>query len=278
MQVIHYTDPGCPFAFSAEPIRLRLEWTYGDQLDWDTRMVVLASSPEEYGDRGLTPEKFAKGQGRLHEQHHMPFDATPKPRLWATRPACLAVVAARRHAPELEATLLRHLRVHGMSVGSGMWDDPATIAAAARDSGIDPDVLTTWMDEPESTHALEADMAGARSPLPAALAMDDKLAPAEDGSRRYSAPSFEFHVGGHTLVAPGFQPWETYTLLLANLQPSLERRGAPTDPREALAWAPYPLATVEVAAIMQLSLDDARTELGKVATFVSMGSDGFWHT
>ena len=29
-----FTDPACPFAFSAEPARRRLRWHYGDQLRW----------------------------------------------------------------------------------------------------------------------------------------------------------------------------------------------------------------------------------------------------
>ncbi len=277
MQVIHYTDPGCPFAFSAEPTRLRLEWTYGDQLEWETRMVVIGVSAEQYAAKGITPERFSGGQTRLHAQHGMPFDTTPKPRVWATRPSCLAVVATRRHAPEQEALLLRQLRVLGMG-GSGLWDDQATLDEAATNAGIDPADLRAWMDEPESEHALEADMAAARAPLPAGLALDSKLAPAEDGTRRYSAPTMEFRHGDHVLVAPGFQPWATYELVIANLQPSLERRGAPEDPRELLAWAPYPLATAEVAAIMDVSIDDARAELGHHAAFVPAGSDGFWHT
>jgi predicted DsbA family dithiol-disulfide isomerase len=36
-----FTDPACPFAFSAEPARLRLRWHYGDGLRWRTTMIVL---------------------------------------------------------------------------------------------------------------------------------------------------------------------------------------------------------------------------------------------
>ena len=41
VRIRHFTDPGCPFAFSAERQRLRLEWLYADQLEWSTHMVVL---------------------------------------------------------------------------------------------------------------------------------------------------------------------------------------------------------------------------------------------
>ena len=42
-----FTDPACPFAFSAEPARWRLRWHYGDQLSWSTRMIVLTLEPGE---------------------------------------------------------------------------------------------------------------------------------------------------------------------------------------------------------------------------------------
>src|SRR4051812_8027176 len=51
-----FTDPGCPWAFSAEPSRLRLSWLYGDHLDWRVRMVGLSESPREALDKGFTPE------------------------------------------------------------------------------------------------------------------------------------------------------------------------------------------------------------------------------
>ena len=36
-----FTDPGCPFAFSAERQRLRLLWLYGDQITWELQMLGL---------------------------------------------------------------------------------------------------------------------------------------------------------------------------------------------------------------------------------------------
>ena len=47
VEVTLFTDPACPFAFSAEPVRQRLRWHYGDQLVWSTRMIVLTDEPGE---------------------------------------------------------------------------------------------------------------------------------------------------------------------------------------------------------------------------------------
>ena len=42
-----FTDPACPFAFSAEPVRQRLRWHYGEGLRWRTTMIVLTLEPGE---------------------------------------------------------------------------------------------------------------------------------------------------------------------------------------------------------------------------------------
>ena len=52
----HYTDPSCPFAFSAERQRLRLLWLYGAQIEWELHMVVLME--ERPGD-DFPPERVS---------------------------------------------------------------------------------------------------------------------------------------------------------------------------------------------------------------------------
>ena len=47
MDITLFTDPACPFAFSAEPVRQRLRWHYGDGLTWHLCMIVLTHEPGE---------------------------------------------------------------------------------------------------------------------------------------------------------------------------------------------------------------------------------------
>jgi len=47
LEISLFTDPACPFAFSAEPVRRRLRWHYGDGLVWTVRMIVLTLEPGE---------------------------------------------------------------------------------------------------------------------------------------------------------------------------------------------------------------------------------------
>jgi hypothetical protein len=53
LEVTLFTDPACPFAFSAEPVRQRLRWHYGDQLTWRPRMIVLTSRRPSAAARAL---------------------------------------------------------------------------------------------------------------------------------------------------------------------------------------------------------------------------------
>jgi hypothetical protein len=116
LALTHFTDPACPFAFSAEPVRMRLRWRYGDQLVWRTRMIVLTLEPGE-------AERLAEGAPNLQRIHGMPIDPVPYARPASSEPACRAVVAARMHAPGTEERLLRRLRVRVMQ--RGLLDDPS---------------------------------------------------------------------------------------------------------------------------------------------------------
>jgi hypothetical protein len=189
-------------------------------------------------------------------------------------PACRAVVAARLHAPEEMEGLLRSLRVR--TFAGELPDEPAVIAAAAGDAGIDPAQLSTWMAAADTEAALERDLHDARHPTPEALAQDHKLAGWE-GGRRYTCPSYLLSAGSaDTFTAPGFQPWAVYEVATANLAPELPLRAAPESVAEVLAWAPFPLATREVAVLRGISDDEARAELAPVAQFSAVGNDGYW--
>jgi predicted DsbA family dithiol-disulfide isomerase len=268
LEITHFTDPACPFAFSAEPARMRLRWLYGDQLDWCTRMIVLTLEPGE-------AEKLAEGAPTLQRLYGMPIDPAPYPRPASSEPACRAVVAARVRAPGSEELLLRRLRVRVML--GGLVDDPELIAAAAGDIGLDPEELERWCVSPDVEQALQEDVEAARSPSAAARALDHKLG-GPRSQRRYTAPSYEIsnRVTGASASVPGFNPIEAYETAIASLAPELVRRPAPASVDELLAWAGEPLATVEVAAVMQLAPVQARVALGRAARPVPAGADFYW--
>jgi DSBA-like thioredoxin domain len=249
-------------------VRLRLRWHYGEQVRWTTRMIVLTLEPGE-------AEKLATGAGSLQPKYGMPIDPAPYPRPASSEPACRAVVAARVHAPELQEPLLRRLRVRVMQ--AGLLDDPELIAAAARDVGLDPEQLREWCAREDVQAELQADIAAARDPLPAARALNHKLGgPPEE--RRYTAPSYEITAadGTKVIAVPGFNPVEVYETAIANLAPQLERRPKPDSVEELLAWAGEPLATAEVSLVMQLSPTRTRVALSRVARAHPAGADLYW--
>ncbi len=270
-----FSDPACPVAWSAEPIRLRLSWLYGDTLRWEPRMVVLSEVPEDYVARGMTLESQAAGLARMQERHGMPIDSRPLPRFLATIHACRAVVATRIHAPDRVGALLRRLRVLRMSVR--LIDEPDVIAEAAAACGIDPDALAGWIAAAETEAALRADMALARDPSAAARRLDHRLSGPAD-ARRYGSPTYEIERadGSGRIDVPGLHSPDAYELSVANLAPELPRREPPVSAVDALAWAEYSLATVEVAALCGRDTESVRTELTLVADFEPLGADGFW--
>jgi len=268
IEITLFTDPACPFAFSAEPTRFRLRWHYGEQLVWRTRMIVLTHEPGE-------AERLAEGAPGLQRLYGMPINPAPYPRPASSEPACRAVVAARLNQPDAEEPLLRRLRVRTMA--GGLLDDPDLIAAAALDVGLAPAVLAEWSETDAVREALQADMAAARAPSAAARALDHKLG-GPRSERRYTAPSYELRrsPGGPVVAVPGFNPVEVYETAIANLAPTLGRRAKPTSAEEVLEWAGEPLATAEVAAIMQRSLPAAHGILQKVARPEAVGADFYW--
>ncbi len=104
-----FTDPTCPWAFSAEPSRLRLLWLYGEGLRFERRMIVLSESGDEYVAQGVDPPAQADAMATIQRDYGMPIVSGVAPRMLATVVPCRAVVAVRLHSPEHEMPLLRRL-------------------------------------------------------------------------------------------------------------------------------------------------------------------------
>jgi predicted DsbA family dithiol-disulfide isomerase len=276
LHVRRFGDPACPWDFSAEPARWRLLWHYGDAIRWQPTMIVLSESTDVMEEKGFTPARMAEAYGWFVRRFGMQISTGERERLAVSVDACRAVVATRLHEPEREEAILRRLRI--LNMAGGLLDDPELIASAARDVGIDPADLAAWVEKPAVEEALREDMRLTRSPSPAALALDHKLAAAGDG-RRYTAPSYlisRLDDPTRVIDVPGFNAVEGYEAAIANLAPELERRPKPESVEELLAWAGEPLATAEVALVCQLELDEARRQLEAAATPVSAGGDFYW--
>ena len=254
ISVTVFNDPGCPWGYSAIPALRVLQWRYGTQLDWRLVLIGLAESPQLYVDRGYTPVMMAKGQVGFR-RYGMPFAPHPKERVAATSPACRAVVAARLAVPGSEWRVHRALQL-AQFTSTILLDEPDDLRRVLEGvDGIDAAAIVDSLETPEVLAAYAADHAETRTAAGGPGAMQGKTANS-DGLERYTAPSVIFEREGVRLEATGMQPVEAYDVLLANLDPTLERRAAPVgDVHAAVAAFPEGLVTQEVAAILAVGND-----------------------
>lgn len=282
----HFTDPGCPWAYSSRPAIARLRWRFGDRIDCRLVLIGLSEDASRYEERGYTPGRLATGHRKFQQRFRMPFGTGVKPRMAGTSPACRAIVAAREVDPALGYAALRALQLMQFTT-PGLLDDPDDLRAALTTvPGLDAEATVARIESPEVRAAYDADRARSRAATGTPTHVQGRHAES-DGPVRYTAPSVVFEQpDGRSLEVGGFQPFESYDTALANLDASLERRQPPAEAAEAVLAIPIGLTTAEVASIMRAELDDpdlAATERELIAavdtgavTFEPHGSDALW--
>ena len=282
-----YSDPACPWAYSESPPLRVIEWRYGDQLDWRLVLVGLTEEASQYERRGYTPLRGALGQANFRRRYGMPFSPAPKPRLSATSRACRAVVAARMAEPGSEWPAFRAIQLHNFN-SPMLLDDDQDLARALRNvPGIDAEQIVSRIDAPDVVEAYRADREETRTAVGSAAELQGKTA-TTDGPVRFTAPSVAFERDGSRLIAGGFQPVEAYDVLVANLDPTLDREPAPETPEPLLERFPDGLTTQEVAALLARgndSPDRAAAEAALLELVASgaavrdpVGDDALWRS
>jgi 2-hydroxychromene-2-carboxylate isomerase len=282
----HFTDPGCPWAYSFGPALARLRWRFGEQVEWRTVVIGLSETTERMEQRGYTPGLIASGQRKFAKRFGMPFGVEVKPRLAATSRACRAIVAARETDRELGDAALRALQRMQFTTTGLLDDDDDLRRALDAVEGLDAAAVVGLIEDPDVVAAYESDRACARTAEGSPTHVQDRHADS-DGAIRYTAPSVIFeHPSGQRLEVGGFQPFESYDTALANLDASLSRRQPPESAAEALAAFPRGLATAEVASILRAELEEsdiaaAEAELIELANAGEVvcepaGGDAIW--
>lgn len=284
VDVVHLTDPGCPWAYSASPALAVLRWRFGDQLRWRLTTIGLAEDHLQYDARGYRAATFASSL-LSYRRFGMPLAPVARPRMLATGRACRAIVATRLRHPGREDAVLRALQFAWFTSDRLMDQDDEIGHVLEAVAGIDVPALVAMLDGADVTEAYEADRAVARG---AAGSPCEAMGRSEttDGPVRYTAPSLIFEAGGRRFDAGGFQALDAYDVCLANLAPELERRDPADTPEEALAAFPDGLTTQEVTAVMTPRLaaaDRRRSETMLVQAAVAgrvrsqpLGGDALW--
>ena len=286
IEIVHFSDPGCPWAWSASPHLSVLHWRYGDQLRWRLVMIGLTEHGGVYERRGYTAEGMARGY-RTFRRRGMPFSTLPRQHVHGTWPMCRAVVAARLTDCEREWSVFRALQFAQFTTTLDLETEEGIRAALERVPGVDVDALIEAAGSPEVEAAFAQDRAEARTAEGTATEFQGKSATTPEGEVRYTAPSLVFRAeDGRTLEAGGFQSTEAYDVVIANLDRTLTRRPPAEDVAEVLAAFPDGVTTAEVAAVMAPSntppdLDAAEDELIALAAAggarrVAVGHDALW--
>jgi protein-disulfide isomerase-like protein with CxxC motif len=284
ISVTHISDPGCPWAYSAAPHHAVLHWRYGDQLDWRLTLIGLAETAENYDARGYAPGSGARGYLKFR-RYGMPFDTQPRARNIGTGRACRAIVAARLIDPPSEILAFRALQLARFTTTTLFDTDEGIRTALAQLPQVD--AILAAIDDPATEAAYQEDRASVRTATGSPTEFQGKAANT-DGAVRYTAPSLRFaHRDGRALEAGGYQPVEAYDVVIANLDPTLERRPPAEDVAELLAAFPYALTTREVAAVMAPHLvapDEREAELALIDAAAagtvrreSVGGGALWH-
>jgi len=240
----HITDPGCPFAYGGEAMVSTLRWRFGDQIDWRIVTIGLAEDPATYEDRGYTAEKMTQGWLGFRD-NGMPYGLAPRSRVTATGRACRVIVAARLDSPDLARRILRAFHFAWFTSGLLLDEDDGLRAVLETVPGADPGHLLARIHDQDVEDAYQRDRAEARSGHGSPTEAQGK---AKEG--RYTAPSIIFERDGQKLEAGGTQPLAVYDAMIANLDPTLERRPPATTALEAVSAFDHGLTTREVAYIM----------------------------
>jgi protein-disulfide isomerase-like protein with CxxC motif len=283
----HFSDPGCPWAYSASPAHAVLRWRFGAQLQWRLVLIGLTEDHQQYVARGYTAVRSAQGYQRFR-RYGMPFGGQPRERVTATGRACRLIVAARLADPASEFDVFRALQLEQFT-GTALLDTDAGLRAAlARvEDRVDADALVAALDDPAVEAAYQEDRALARSAEGRPIDVQGRAADS-DGAVRYTAPSVIFtEPAGASLEVGGFQPLESYDTALANLALDLERRPPATDPVDVVAALPYAPTTREVAACLAGNLDPIDDDAAEAALIEAagagrvrreaIGSGALWH-
>jgi 2-hydroxychromene-2-carboxylate isomerase len=249
VEAMLYTDAACPWAYCASPAQRVLEWRYRDQISWQLVMIGLREDASGLVARGYDPDRAVLSLHKFRERYGMPFGLVAKDRPAGTGRGCRAVVAARLLAPGSEWRVLRALQLAQFTTNLLLDDDERIEDALRGIPGVDADGIVASLDTPEVADAYERDLAAARAAAGTAAEAQGKTS-TSDGPVRFTAPSIIFRRGEQTLVAGGWQPVAAYDVLVANLDPTLDRTPAPSTPEPLLEFFADGLTTAEVALLL----------------------------
>ena len=213
VEVLHFTDAACPWAYNFEPALRAVEARYGDQITDPHRDDRPDGEPhDDYVARGYTAVGTSLTRRRFRFRG-MPMATGPR-------------LAPLRHRPSLPPRQGRRAPGRGRRPRPccGRCASPWFTTDLVMDSDEALRAVAESVDGLDAERALaDAGHARGRGGLPARPRRDAQprsaspvtlgRTAATDGPDRYTAPSIVLRAGGRQLVAPGFQPFEAVDVL-----------------------------------------------------------------
>ena len=209
LQVTHFSDPGCPWAYSASPAHAVLRWRYGDQL-----RVAARHHRAHRAGRPVRPPRLHAGRlgARLR--------ALPPPRHAVRDPAARArhrdrpgLPRDRRDAPagarSSSYARLPRAAVRLVHDAAGARRPRRPREALARVDGLDVAAIVAALGDPEVEAAYQADRAEARTAEGSPTEAQGKAAADRRPGPLHGAVA-DLRRRGRRLEAGGFQPVEAY--------------------------------------------------------------------
>ena len=280
VRIYEFTDPGCPWAWSAEPFRRRLDWLYGERIEWraaDGRPLRIARrSTVERGLHARAPVAARSGASPASTGCR----STPaSARGWwpRSRPAGRSS-RTRVHAPERDPA--------PAAPAAG----PALQRLAARRAGDDRARRDRGRARPGRARALErrtggraelrADMAAAREPMPAARVLDERARQLV-GRAPLHVPELRDRAARRRRADLDPRLPALRRLRRAARQPRARDRpprAARRDVAEVLGAGPAVAAghARRSRPCCDVPIEEARERLSRVADEEHVGADGFW--
>jgi predicted DsbA family dithiol-disulfide isomerase len=237
----YYTDPACPWSWSAEPVVRKLMVEFGDNLSWTYVMGGLA---RDYTNTPSARDERLAQWLDVAERGGMPLD----PRLWreaaisSSYPACMAVKAAAEQGADVEGRYLRLVR-EGLMCFRRKLDTTEALVEEARRGRLDVERFRIDLGSHAIVEAFGADLEETRA--------DERIA----------FPSVVFDGGAG---AYGFSTYDELraAAIAAGAVPVGE---PPPQVLEALRRFGT-MATAEVAAVCELPGPRAPAELWRLAS------------
>jgi protein-disulfide isomerase-like protein with CxxC motif len=248
----YYTDPACPWSWSAEPAVRKLMVEFGDNVSWTYVMGGLA---RDYTRAPGGREAIFAHWLDVADEGGMPID----PRLWgdgaitSSYPACMAVKAAAEQADDGGYRYLRLVR-EGLMCFRRKLDTTESLVEEARRARLDVERFRLDLASNAIIEAFGTDLEEVRDPPPGAVVTSGRISfpsvlfVAEDGTRHGAWAFRSYDALRGAAEAAG-------AVRLGDRPPSvldaLRRFGA--------------MATAEVAAVCELPGPRAPAELWRLA-------------